>query len=194
MRTEVSVYQLSWFWGPCIYSGTLSPYVYCRGPKGASAVPCGADANRRKFLSALREGRAAWQSHLYLPGFLPADAAQPPAAPVFHAHCASARRAAGPWGPHRPVFKVRMRTPERRVFVVFVLFLNFQTYLFFSFYGSRDQTYGVSCVLGKSVLPQSYTLDLKTFTTLTYTKNTIRSWVWSICLQRQADLWEFKAT
>ncbi|CAH6776798.1 Acot8 [Phodopus roborovskii] len=71
-----------------------------RGPKGASAVPCGADANRSEFLSALREGCAAWQGHLHLPGLLPADAAQPPAAPVFHAHGAPTRRAAGPRGPH----------------------------------------------------------------------------------------------
>lgn len=80
--------------------GQLVPFVHCRGPKGASAVPCGADANRSKFLSALREGCAAWQGHLHLPGLLPEAAAQPHAAPVFHARCAPTRGAAGPRGPH----------------------------------------------------------------------------------------------
>uniref|UniRef100_A0AC11E262 Acyl-CoA thioesterase 8 n=1 Tax=Ovis aries TaxID=9940 RepID=A0AC11E262_SHEEP len=65
-----------------------------RGPEGAGAVPGGADADRGKLLCALREGRATWQAHLYLPGLLPEGPAQPHAAPVLHACRAPAGGAA----------------------------------------------------------------------------------------------------
>uniref|UniRef100_A0A2K6D7Q1 Acyl-CoA thioesterase 8 n=1 Tax=Macaca nemestrina TaxID=9545 RepID=A0A2K6D7Q1_MACNE len=65
-----------------------------RGPKRASTVPSGADTNRVELLGALCEGRATWEAHLHLPGLLPAGPAQPYAAPVLHAHCATTRRAA----------------------------------------------------------------------------------------------------
>ncbi|PNJ86019.1 ACOT8 isoform 3 [Pongo abelii] len=65
-----------------------------RGPEGASTVPSGADTNRIELLGALCEGRATWEAHLHLPGLLPAGPAQPHAAPVLHAHCATTRRAA----------------------------------------------------------------------------------------------------
>ena len=76
------------------------PRARCRGPEGAGAVPGGADADRGELLCACREGRATWQAHLHLPGFLPEGPAQSHEAPVLHACCAPAGGAAYPRGPH----------------------------------------------------------------------------------------------